>query len=81
MQAGKSPQPVVKATGDSSAEVLASLDERHRALFAEIPDDRAVTVDALAKLGYSIGEVMTAMTMLELKGLVSSLPGGLYIKR
>ena len=81
MQTGKSPQPVVKAKGDSSAEVLASLDEKHRALFAEIPDDRAVTVDALAKLGYSIGEIMTAMTMLELKGLVSSLPGGLYIKR
>lgn len=81
MQTGRSPQPVVKAKGDSSAEVLASLDEKHRALFAEIPDDRAVTVDALAKLGYSIGEVMTAMTMLELKGLVSSLPGGLYIKR
>ena len=81
MQKGKSPQPVVKATGDRSAELLASLDEKHRALFAEIPDDRAVTVDALAKLGYSIGEVMTAMTMLELKGLVSSLPGGLYIKR
>jgi DNA protecting protein DprA len=81
MQKGKSPQPIVKATGDHSAELLASLDEKHRALFAEIPNDRAVTVDALAKLGYSIGEVMTAMTMLELKGLVSSLPGGLYIKR
>ncbi|MBQ9080007.1 MAG: DNA-processing protein DprA [Clostridia bacterium] len=77
----KTPTPTVKATGDHSAEVLASLDEKYRALFAEIPDDRAVTADALAKLGYSIGEVMTAMTMLELKGLVSSLPGGLYIKR
>ena len=81
MQTGRSPQPVIKAMGDHSAELLASLDEKHRTLFAEIPDDRAVTVDALAKLGYSIGEIMTAMTMLELKGLVSSLPGGLYIKR
>ena len=81
MQKGKSPQPIVQATGDRSAELLASLDEKHRTLFAEIPDDRAITVDALAKLGYSIGEIMTAMTMLELKGLVSSLPGGLYIKR
>ena len=69
------------ANGDRSSEILASLDEKHRALFAEIPDDRAITADALAKLGYSIGEVMTAMTMLELKGLVNSLPGGLYIKR
>ena len=73
--------PSVKAIGDHSAELLASLDEKHRALFAEIPDDRAITADALAKLGYSIGEIMSAMTVLEIKGLVSSLPGGLYIKR
>ena len=73
--------PSVKAGGDHSAELLASLDEKHRALFAEIPDDRAITADALAKLGYSIGEIMSAMTVLEIKGLVSSLPGGLYIKR
>lgn len=75
------PSEPVKAQGDHSLEILASLDEKCRALFSEIPDDRAVTADALAKLGYSIGEVMTAMTMLELKGLVNSLPGGLYIKR
>lgn len=79
--AGTTPAVTVKATGDHSEELLASLDDKHRVLFAEIPDDRAITADALAKLGYSIGEVMSAMTMLELKGLVSSLPGGLYIKR
>ncbi len=73
--------PSVKASGDHSAELLASLDEKHRALFAEIPDDRAITADTLAKLGYSIGEIMSVMTVLEIKGLVSSLPGGLYIKR
>lgn len=71
----------LKAEGDDSAALLGSLDERYRKIFAEIPDDRAITADTLTKLGFSIGEVMTAMTMLEVKGLISSLPGGLYIKR
>jgi DNA processing protein len=70
-----------KPAGDNSAEVLASLDEKYRKLFAEIPVDRAIPIDALARLGYSIGEIMSAMTILEVKGLVSSLPGGLYIRR
>ncbi len=68
-------------TGDDSAELLASLDEKYRRLFAEIPVDRAVPLDKLAKLGYSIGEIMSVMTVLEVKGLVSSLPGGLYVRR
>ncbi len=68
-------------SGDDSAELLASLDEKYRRLFAEIPVDRAVPLDTLAKLGYSIGEIMSAMTVLEVKGLVSSLPGGLYVRR
>ena len=66
---------------DKSAEALASLDERHRALFAEMPDDRAINTDALSRLGFTVGEVMSIMTKLEIMGLVSSLPGGLYIKR
>lgn len=74
--------PVIEnAVGDNSEELLASLSETQRRLFSEIPDDRAITTDALTKLGYSIGEVMSAMTLMEIKGLVSSLPGGLYLKR
>ncbi len=81
----KEEKPAVKAaekpTGDNSSELLASLDEKYRKLFSEIPVDRAVPIDTLAKLGYSIGEIMSAMTVLEVKGLVSSLPGGLYVRR
>ena len=83
-EAKKSPsaKPAAREkAGDNSADLLASLDDFHRRLFNEIPDDRAIPVDALARLGYSIGEIMSAMTLLEIKGLVSSLPGGLYIKR
>lgn len=70
------------AAGDDSASLLSSLDERQRRLFDEIPDDRAIALDALARaVGYGIGEIMASMTLLEVKGLVSSLPGGLYIRR
>lgn len=69
------------AAGDNSAEILASLDEKYRKLFAELPVDRAIPLDALAKLGYSMGEILSTMTILEVKGLISSLPGGLYIRR
>ena len=66
---------------DERAAVIASLEGKYRRLFEAIPAERAVPLDALARLGYSIGEVMSAMTMLEVKGLVSSLSGGLYIRR
>lgn len=77
-QPQKAPTP---RPADHSAEVLASLDEKHRKMFAEMPDDRAVNTDALTRLGFTVGDVMNVMTTLEIYGLVSALPGGLYIKR
>ena len=46
-----------------------------------MPLDRAVTVDYLAKSGIPFGEVISALTVLEIKGLVTSLPGALYIRK
>ena len=45
-----------------------------------MPDDRATTADALAKLDFSYGEIIAALTMLEILGLIEKLPGALYIK-
>ncbi len=73
--------PVSQAKGDNSDALLGALTDRQRAMFAEMPDDRAITLDALTKIGFSIGEVMTGMTVLEISGLINSLPGGLYIKK
>ena len=39
-----------------------------------------MTVDALTRLGFGMGEVMAALTVLEIKGLVQSLPGSLYAR-
>ena len=65
---------------DKSEELLASLSEKQRAIFLEIPLDKPVTVDALMKLGFSMGDIMSSLTILEIKGLISSLPGALYIR-
>lgn len=70
-----------KDAGDNSAKVLASLTEKQRRVFDEMPLDRAVTVDYLTKTGFALGEVISALTILEIKGLVSSLPGALYMRK
>lgn len=77
-EAPPSPQ---KNGGDDSAKVLEKLTEKQRRVFDEMPLDRAVTVDYLTKTGFTLGEVISALTVLEIKGLVSSLPGALYIRR
>ena len=69
------------ALKDDSEKLLAQMDEMTRNIFAEMPMDRATSVEKLCALGYTVGDITTALTMLEIHGLVSSLPGGLYIKR
>lgn len=66
---------------DGSAEVLAQFSERQREMFAHIPLDKAFSADWLVNCGYAAHEVMMALTMFEIKGLVSSLPGGLYTRK
>lgn len=61
-------------------ETLSSLSEVQRAVLEAIPDDRAITADELVKLEYSYGEIIAALTMLEILGLIQKLPGALYIK-
>ncbi len=69
-----------KPKGDDSVAVLATLSDAHRKIFEEMPIDRAVPTDFFIKLGYSMGQIMSALTVLEIKGLVQSMPGGLYLK-
>jgi hypothetical protein len=35
----------------------------------------------LLKGGYNIGTLMASLTILEIKGLITSLPGGMYIRK
>lgn len=66
---------------DKSREIIDSLTEKQRAVFDEIPLDKPITVDGLVKLGFTMGEIMSSLTILEIKGLVSSLPGALYVRK
>ena len=69
------------SAGDNSSKIVEGLSEKQRKIFNEIPLDRAVTVDYLTGTGFSMGEVMSTLTVLEIKGLISSLPGALYIRK
>ncbi len=74
------PPPAAPREGDSSETVLATLTERQRQMFALLPLDRAVPVGYLVKAGFTTPEVLANMTILASKGLVSILPGSLYIR-
>ncbi|MBE6577305.1 MAG: DNA-protecting protein DprA [Ruminococcaceae bacterium] len=66
---------------DRSEAILASLDDTSKKVFGLIPDGTSFSPDAIAAHGVDITEVITALTMLEISGLVSSLPGGMYLKK
>lgn len=74
-------QATVEQRQDDSAKALESFSERQREMFAQIPLDKAIPADWLVRCGYPTHEVMTALTMFEIKGLVHSLPGGLYTRK
>ncbi len=69
-----------KAKSRTVDEELATLDDLEREIFLLMPDDRAIGVDEMAKSGFNCSDIMGTMAILEIKGFVSSLPGGLYIK-
>ena len=76
------PEPVEERRGgDDSAKILEKLSEKQRKIFDEMPLDKAITIDYLTKTGFTMGEVISTLTILEIKGLISSLPGALYVRK
>ena len=57
------------------------LDDKTAAVFEAIPCKSPVSVDRIVCEGLSTSDIITALTMLEIMGLISSLPGGLYIRK
>ena len=76
-------QETIKSEEKSSVseDMLAGLDESARKIFSSMPHDVPVSPDSLVEEGFDAPDVVTALTMLELCGLVSSLPGGLYVRK
>ena len=61
--------------------ILATLDAASRRVYEAMPTGVAVTADALTDTGMDIGEIITAMTMLQICGLVTSMPGGQFLRK
>ena len=72
-------KPEVERDADNTA--VESLDAVTRRILEALPCDKAVSIDKLSLDGISVTETITALTMLEIYGLVASLPGGLYIRK
>ncbi len=80
-------QEIVKSQNTEEAPVrdrqidISGLDKISLKVLEAMPMDKAITADALPIEGIDIGEVITAFTMLEINGIVESLPGGMYIRK
>lgn len=75
--------PALKETATPSKtpdEALSALSPIQLAIFRAIPDDRAISVEALGNLDYPYGDLIAALTMLEILGVIQKLPGALYTK-
>lgn len=68
------------AAASVDAKILDTLPEKYRDIFGSIPDGRPVSFDEVLAVCKTPGEAMSALTFLEIKGVISSLPGGYYIK-
>lgn len=72
-------EPKTEASAVPSS-ILNTLSPVQLAVMQAIPDDRPVTADALCGLDFPQGEIIGALTMLEIYGVVRKLPGALYTK-
>lgn len=78
------PSRIIEQTEESSesySELVSGLDGVTRKIFESLPTDRAVSADFVVGDGITVSDAITSLTLLELYGLVSSLPGGLYIRK
>ena len=71
---------VPKAQPDDSVASLAALPDDCREVFEAMPIGRPITADELCRSGFDIAQLMIAFTMLEVSGLITTLPGGLYCR-
>ena len=59
---------------------LATLTPAQKAILEAIPDDGTLSTDVIYSLDLPHADVMAALTMLEIMGLIQKLPGSLYKK-
>ena len=57
-----------------------NLSQNEKLVLSALPVTGGITSDEISRSGLPVDQVMVALTMLEIKKLVSTLPGGLYIR-
>ena len=66
-------------TAELDSGVYESLDKLSKQIFDSLPKDKSFTPDEVSTAsGIAISEVITSLTMLEISGLVTSVPGGMF---
>ncbi len=73
------PEPLAKSAPIPEA-TLATLTPAQKAILEAIPDDGTLSTDAIYALNLPHADIMAALTMLEIMGLIQKLPGSLYKK-
>lgn len=69
-------QPIDKPGKESYSDVDdTQLSPEERAVLAAVQGGAQLTDDVIAATGLSTGQLLTALTMLELKGIIGRLPG------
>ena len=76
----RAPSPASTTATKTPDQILTSLTPAQLAVMQAMPDDRPVTADSLVGLGFAYGDIIAALTMLEILGLIKKLPGALYTK-
>ncbi|MBR2927284.1 MAG: DNA-processing protein DprA [Clostridia bacterium] len=79
-QTAEEREPVKPTGAPKSEEAHSELTPVQLAILEAMPIDRAISADALANLDHPWGDVIAALTVLEIMGLVEKLPGALYTK-
>ncbi len=67
-----------EANNKKDTAIIASLDAGVRRVYEALPTEGAFSPDAVVGEALGVGEVITALTILEINGLVASLPGGMF---
>ncbi len=73
------PESAKKSTVDQS--IIDTLTADERSVWDGMPCDRPVSVDEIAKSEHDVSSLIATLTLLEIKGLISTLPGGMYLRK
>ena len=77
----KDEKPERRTEGAPDAAIINSLDPKSRAVYDVICASEGARLDDLVAAGVAAGAAMAALTVLEIRGLISQKPGGLYVKK